>query len=897
MSAYERYLQSQKSGGGSSATSLSPYQRFQKGITLPLAKPKFTATAGGGSVDINKQQEQRPSEFLKMPWWKQIFQPEVLNRQNIVQAAKEVPGMVAKKAKDFVVEQAKGSGSYAIGTEAAAPYAMKLYKQSMKQFNEQTDFIKNRIASEKDANKKARLQKILDEHLSYQPKKSDYNEALGWTKAQILAKGGLAAEEVLGALPIGGIIKGGVEAATVAEHAAPIFSRPLGQVLKETGAKLLTKEGAIAAGKTIGKEAAVGAGYGALGAVAQGATSPQDITKQAAIGAAITPVLGGALKLGARGVSELVAGQMKTPFERFKSGESITPKDFADNYVKNNAKEYARAYDKIVQEKFGSRNIVSADEGKFAIPGFNSTKSADYHEAASQFAKERAKRLLNDNSTKDKPVLILAGGSGAGKTSGLEFTAKKFGKNFGDYALVHDSNISNVSGGISRIEDALKSGRKIVFQYTWRDPLDAFSNGVIPRVAKEGRIVPVDVFIDNNFGARATVDKLVERYGNNKNVEFRAVDNSHGKGGSKLVSIDKIPQIGYTKDELRNKIYESLQRAKSEGKITESEYQAFLGENTSSNSGRAGTVNSQGTEQPSGRGLEKAKVSDTTGSKSAVVSVKKYPTIHEGGKIKMVEGKPVRIVDGVDTFVHKGEGQFVVSEASTGRAIAAGNTEAGAIESAKFKIQDNGKTSLLRLIKERKLTPEQLKQIPTETVAPESNIGVSKVAQSVNAKSIEKNLTTGFKDLAGYEKINIKDQAQRASGVLKNMDDTLAMLRGEKQVPNGLNEAMFLKAAEDHAYATKNIDLLQEIAKSPLTSETSRSAQTLRALAERDPDSATAKIMELKKAREEAMLKKTKQRDAAKIVSEAKKEIKKKIKEAEPTRETWSSFIDSIKCK
>jgi hypothetical protein len=744
MSAYERYLQSKDGGSsGGNGASLSPYQRFKQGITIQLPKPTLNAKAGGGSVDLSVLKDQlaqaqaeskKSSDFLKMPWWKQIFQPQVLNKDVLSQTVKEAPKVVAKKAVDFVKDTAKSTGTYQYAQDLyGATAGVKRYNKAVDQYVQQQDIILKKIRAEKNPTKKAKLFDILKEYQANAPKKEDFAPVLGKSNAQVIGSAALAGLELGGALPLGA----GAEAAS---KAAPIFSRPLGQVLKETGARLLTKEGALAAGNTIGKEAVVGAGYNTLGAISQGATKPGEIAKSAAIGAATAPVLAGGLKLGARGVSELVAGQLKTPFKN----ETLYHGSEAGKLKVDNNGNINLTTDKAATERFGKTVAIPAKGLKVA-----------------------------DVGTKE--------------------------------------NLFNIA-----------SDQKLKQEYINRG---------------------VDVISAENHQIAINPAKFSEKV----NIPLR-------------------------EQSIRQKTVGELQAEATP-------FQKFTSEKT-------------------GQAIPKAEQPIIGESKIPTPSAtKQYPTIHEGGKIKMVEGKPVKIVDGVDTFVHKGEGQFVVSEASTGRAIAAGNTEAGAIESAKFRIQDNGKTSLLRLIKEKKLTPEQLKQIPTETVAPESNIGVSKVAQSVNAKSIEKNLTTGFKDLAGYEKINIKDQAQRAANVLGDLNETRSILRGEKPVPSGLNEAMLLKAAEDHAYATKDLSLLQEIANSPLTSETSRSAQTLRILAEREPDSATAKIMELKKAREEAMLKKTKQRDAAKIVSEAKKEIQKKIKEAQPTRETWSSFIDSIKCK
>lgn len=91
---------------------------------------------------------------------------------------------------------------------------------------------------------------------------------------------------------------------------------------------------------------------------------------------------------------------------------------------------------------------------------------------------------------------------------------------------------------------------------------------------------------------------------------------------------------------------------------------------------------------------------------------KKYPTIHQGGKIKMVEGKSVKIIDGVKTFLHEGDGGWIVSEASTGRFISESRSKEGAIAKASFNIDEVGKEKFLELIKKHKITAQIPKSKP-----------------------------------------------------------------------------------------------------------------------------------------------------------------------------------------
>jgi hypothetical protein len=95
-------------------------------------------------------------------------------------------------------------------------------------------------------------------------------------------------------------------------------------------------------------------------------------------------------------------------------------------------------------------------------------------------------------------------------------------------------------------------------------------------------------------------------------------------------------------------------------------------------------------------------------------AAKEYRTIHQGGVEKMVTGEPVKIIDGVETFVHKGDGGFVVSEATTGRYLADSRTREAAIAKAKVNIEQVGVKKFKKLIEENKLPEPAKKKAPAK---------------------------------------------------------------------------------------------------------------------------------------------------------------------------------------
>ncbi len=168
----------------------------------------------------------------------------------------------------------------------------------------------------------------------------------------------------------------------------------------------------------------------------------------------------------------------------------------------------------------------------------------------------------------------------------------------------------------------------------------------------------------------------------------------------------------------------------------------------------------------------------------------------------------------------------------------------------------------------------------------------SKVGQSIQAKAIEAGLTKGFEGTAEYDPITIKNQAERMAPLLEDTERLGRIARGEEAIPEGIRTGAFIKAVEDHATATKNVELLRDLANSPLTSETSLHAQELRLLRERDPNSVLSKVKDIEETRK-AKVEKVK---GAKIKKEAKAAKAEAKKAAKFTIEDADKLLQSLIC-
>lgn len=85
----------------------------------------------------------------------------------------------------------------------------------------------------------------------------------------------------------------------------------------------------------------------------------------------------------------------------------------------------------------------------------------------------------------------------------------------------------------------------------------------------------------------------------------------------------------------------------------------------------------------------------------------------------------------------------------------------------------------------------------------------SGVAKSIEAKAIEQGLANkGFDQLAEFEGTSFKEQAKKVSDLMSDIDNVRAIVRGEKELPEGVRSAAVLSAMEDYA---KEIGSMKQI--------------------------------------------------------------------------------------
>lgn len=247
--------------------------------------------------------------------------------------------------------------------------------------------------------------------------------------------------------------------------------------------------------------------------------------------------------------------EFRTPTEEkaYKQLEKETPAAFIDKYIDKNANELNPDIVRTMFSDYKGHNVV------------------DFNRPVGQLKDKIYDRMLTDNKGQgDNTVLITAGGSGSGKTLSV---AEALPRDKSDYSVILDSTFSYQSAG-KDVEKALDNGFDVDIAFVLREPIEAWRNGVIPRVKTEGRIVSEGYFLKTHKTAREKVLEQYETYKDNPNVRFHIIDNREGR--KQLIGIEALKNFSYNNKEVVNSVIEATEKAYEEGKLTKEQYEATI---------------------------------------------------------------------------------------------------------------------------------------------------------------------------------------------------------------------------------------------------------------------------------------------------------------------------------
>ena len=166
-------------------------------------------------------------------------------------------------------------------------------------------------------------------------------------------------------------------------------------------------------------------------------------------------------------------------------------------------------------------------------------------------------------------------------------------------------------------------------------------------------------------------------------------------------------------------------------------------------------------------------------------------------------------------------------------------------------------------------------------------------AQTLMQAEVERKMVADQQDAPTHDVRNMAEVAKNATDyVLKNPEDTIKVLNGEIQPGGSIIPQDVYTAAEIKYMETGDQGLRQALINSEIPT---KSGQALKALDSTNENSPIKIERDIRNAKEAVIEKKT-GRKINKVKEDVVNEIKKSMKKVVIKKETWSSFIESIKC-
>lgn len=206
-------------------------------------------------------------------------------------------------------------------------------------------------------------------------------------------------------------------------------------------------------------------------------------------------------------------------------------------------------FDRFVSDytkRFG--NVVNTDNVKLMFCGKGYDPASEesvraFHPEAARLTGKVFDYMIEKCKEGDK-VMFMGGGNGSGKST----VAVSLDK----YACVMDSTMAGYESSRNGIQKALDKKLDVTVVYVYRDPLDAWANGVLQRVENGGHITPADVFANAHVSAKANFLRLVDELGSKLNVKIYHNSYIHEVQNLTLSELKEIRD--YTKEEIMEKI-------------------------------------------------------------------------------------------------------------------------------------------------------------------------------------------------------------------------------------------------------------------------------------------------------------------------------------------------------
>lgn len=230
------------------------------------------------------------------------------------------------------------------------------------------------------------------------------------------------------------------------------------------------------------------------------------------------------------------------------------------------------------QDHFGNK-IVNPDLARllFRNVGYDGLNAGAVQKVVSDISDTLWKMHLESNV--EPTAVIYTGSAGAGKSTTVGIVLPKLST---EAAVILDGTLTNPALAKQRIEEALAAGKAVEVVHVYRDPIEAWNDGVIPRMLgtsiDAGRVVPISVF---TVGYKRSLE-ITRSLLDDPRVKVDLIKNetTEGVNGSfaspSVMTKDEFLGIKYSSS-IERTIRHDTKALLDAGKITPAQYEALTG--------------------------------------------------------------------------------------------------------------------------------------------------------------------------------------------------------------------------------------------------------------------------------------------------------------------------------
>ena len=264
---------------------------------------------------------------------------------------------------------------------------------------------------------------------------------------------------------------------------------------------------------------------------------------------------------------------------RIPKNEKLSP-DEAEVEARFAAQIQGRLDETIAEylARFGT--VIDTDRARELCADYSATKatrtrfSRAVYNPAKALADEIYRREIRRTAPlKRRRILFTSGGTGAGKSTALDWLAETTSPDDESNFLV-DGTLSDHAAARAKIRRALALGYNVTILHVHREFREAV-RGVVKRTVEDGRAVTLDNIAATHLRSKETLFKLKEEFG--ERINLRVVENAGGEQARPISLAELAEKQGETVDQLREMAHGLLADEFASLKVDRPEiYEAFL---------------------------------------------------------------------------------------------------------------------------------------------------------------------------------------------------------------------------------------------------------------------------------------------------------------------------------